>query len=198
MLKLIAALCMILGGAGIGYAGSRELTEREKNLEILLQILFLLKGEIRCGNSSLSEAFGEIAGKIEGSFSKILLDAAQEMRGSGGSNLTEILEHCIQKNIYLQNFAGAHKNEEEGIEILQTLGRRLGYLDREQQICQIELLEAETEERRRQLREKLPEQKKICQSLGILGGILLAVLLDRKSTRLNSSHIEESRMPSSA
>lgn len=176
MLKLIAALCMILGGAGIGYAGSRELTEREKNLEILLQILFLLKGEIHCGNSSLSEAFGEIAGKIEGSFSKILLDAAQEMRGSGGSNLTEILEHCIQKNIYLQNFAGAHKNKEEGIEILQTLGRRLGYLDREQQICQIELLEAETEERRRQLREKLPEQKKICQSLGILGGILLAVL----------------------
>ena len=179
MLKLIAALCMILGGAGIGYAGSRELTEREKNLEILLQILFLLKGEIRCGNSSLSEAFGEIAGKIEGSFSKILLDAAQEMRGSGGSNLTEILEHCIQKNIYLQNFAGAHKNEEEGIEILQTLGRRLGYLDREQQICQIELLEAETEERRRQLREKLPEQKKICQSLGILGGILLAVLFGK-------------------
>lgn len=176
MLKLVATLFLILGGSGIGYARSRELTEREKNLEILLQILFLLKGEIRCGNSSLSEAFGEIAGKIEGSFSEILLDAAQEMRGSGGSNLTEILEHCIQKNIYLQNFAGAHKNEEEGIEILQTLGRRLGYLDREQQICQIELLEAETEERRRQLREKLPEQKKICQSLGILGGILLAVL----------------------
>ena len=176
MLKLVATLFLILGGSGIGYARSRELTEREKNLEILLQILFLLKGEIRCGNSSLSEAFGEIAGKIEGSFSKILLDAAQEMRGSGGSNLTEILEHCIQKNIYLQNFAGAHKNKEEGIEILQILGRRLGYLDREQQICQIELLEAETEERRRQLREKLPEQKKICQSLGILGGILLAVL----------------------
>ncbi len=58
---------------------------------------FFAEREIRCRNSSLSEAFGEIAGKIEGSFSKILLDAAQEMRGSGGSNLTEILEHCIQK-----------------------------------------------------------------------------------------------------
>lgn len=175
MLKLAATLMLILGGAGTGYARSRELTEREKNLEILLQILFFLKGEIRSGNSPLPHAFREIAGKIEGSFSKILLDAAQEMKDSGGTNLTEILEHCIQKNIYLQNFAGAQKNE-EGIEILQTLGRRLGYLDREQQICQIELLEAETEERRRQLREKLPEQKKICQSLGILGGILLAVL----------------------
>ena len=172
MLKLAATLMLILGGAGTGYARSRELTEREKNLEILLQILFFLKGEIRSGNSPLPHAFREIAGKIEGSFSKILLDAAQEMEDSGGSNLAEILEHCIQK----RNFAGAQKNEEEGIEILQTLGRRLGYLDREQQICQIELLEAETEERRRKLREKLPEQKKICQSLGIMGGILLAVL----------------------
>ena len=172
MLKLAATLMLLLGGAGTGYARSRELTEREKNLEILLQILFFLKGEIRSGNSPLPHAFREIAGKIEGAFSKILLDAAQEMEDSGGSNLAEILEHCIQK----RNFAGAQKNEEEGIEILQTLGRRLGYLDREQQICQIELLEAETEERRRKLREKLPEQKKICQSLGILGGILLAVL----------------------
>ena len=33
-------LLLILGGAGIGYARSREITEREKNLEILLQILF--------------------------------------------------------------------------------------------------------------------------------------------------------------
>lgn len=172
MLKLAATLMLLLGGAGTGYARSRELTEREKNLEILLQILFFLKGEIRSGNSPLPHAFREIAGKIEGAFSKILLDAAQEMEDSGGSNLAEILEHCIQK----RNFAGSQKNEEEGIEILQILGRRLGYLDREQQICQIELLEAETEERRRKLREKLPEQKKICQSLGILGGILLAVL----------------------
>ena len=44
------------------------------------------------------------------------------------------------------------------------------------QIRQIEFLENNLEVRRNQLREKLPEQKKICQTLGILGGILLAVL----------------------
>ena len=64
----------------------------------------------------------------------------------------------------------------EEMEILRTLGRRLGYLDREMQIKQIELLETDVEEQRRQLREKMPEQKKICQSLGLMGGILLAVL----------------------
>ena len=56
MVKMAASLLLILGGAGIGYARSREITEREKNLEILLQILFFLKGEIRCGNSSLPDA----------------------------------------------------------------------------------------------------------------------------------------------
>ena len=49
-------------------------------------------------------------------------------------------------------------------------------LDKEMQIRQIEFLENNLEVRRNQLREKLPEQKKICQTLGILGGILLAVL----------------------
>ena len=98
MLKMAASLLLILGGAGIGYARSREITEREKNLEILLQILFFLKGEIRCGNSSLPDAFREIAAKISGFFGTILRDAAQEMEDTGGKNLEEIMEFCIQKN----------------------------------------------------------------------------------------------------
>lgn len=98
MLKMAASLLLILGGAGIGYARSREITEREKNLEILLQILFFLKGEIRCGNSSLPDAFREIAAKISGFFGTILRDAAQEMEDTGGKNLEEIMEFCIQRN----------------------------------------------------------------------------------------------------
>ena len=104
----------------------------------------------------------------------ILRDAAQEMEDTGGKNLEEIMESCIQRNFYQGNPGGSQRKEE--MEILRTLGRRLGYLDREMQIKQIELLETDVEEQRRQLREKMPEQKKICQSLGLMGGILLAVL----------------------
>lgn len=176
MLKLAATLLLLLGGVGIGYARSRELTEREKNLEILLQILFFLKGEIRCGNSTLPAAFREIAGKISGTFVEILQDAAQEMENNNGKNLEEIMESSIHRKISQPDLGRNARNSREEMEILRTLGSRLGYLDREMQLRQIELLETEVEDRRRQFREKLPEQKKICQSLGILGGILLAVL----------------------
>ena len=112
MLKMAASLLLILGGAGIGYARSREITEREKNLEILLQILFFLKGEIRCGNSSLPDAFREIAAKISGFFGTILRDAAQEMEDTGGKNLEEIMEFCIQRNFYQGNPGGSQRKED--------------------------------------------------------------------------------------
>ena len=176
MLKLAATLLLLLGGAGIGYARSRELTEREKNLEILLQILFFLKGEIRCANSSLPDAFRGIADKIRGPFGDILKDAAGEMDKAGGRNLKEIFEVCIQRNPQGKDLRKKPRNGREELEFWQILGSRLGYLDREMQIRQIELLETELEGCRRQFREKLPEQKKICQTLGILGGVLLAVL----------------------
>lgn len=171
MLKLAASLFLILGGTGIGYARSREFTEWEKNLEILLQIFVFLKGEIRCSNSSLPDAFREISGKISPPFRDVLIETAEEMGKSDGRTLEEILRSCGEKK-----FCGKSRAEQETVKVLQVLGSRLGYLDREMQLCQIELLETETGERRRSVREKLPEQKKLCQTLGILGGILLAVL----------------------
>ena len=45
----------------------------------------------------------------------------------------------------------------------------------------------------------LPALEKTCQKiLSLTGGLTGADRLDRKSTRLNSSHMSESRMPSSA
>ena len=112
MLKMAASLLLILGGAGIGYARSREITEREKNLEILLQILFFLKGEIRCGNSSLPDAFREIAAKISGFFGTILRDAAQEMEDTGGKNLEEIMEF-LYKEIFIREIPEGRRGKKK-------------------------------------------------------------------------------------
>ena len=84
MLKLAGMFFLIIGGAGIGYARSLELTRSQKNLESLLQLLLLLKGEIRCANSTLPDAFREIADKIRDPFGHILREAAEVMEKADG------------------------------------------------------------------------------------------------------------------
>ena len=58
-----------------------------------------------------------------------------------------------------------------------SLGEKLGYLDREMQVAQLTLLEEELGYRIKTLKSAMPKQQKTYQSMGILGGILLAVLL---------------------
>lgn len=74
MLKLVGAVLIIFASAGLGYLKSRELMLHEKNLEEFLQVILCLKGEIRCGNSSLSDAalrYGlSMSGKVRGVFRK--------------------------------------------------------------------------------------------------------------------------------
>ena len=45
------------------------------------------------------------------------------------------------------------------------------------QVAQLTLLEEELRERIRELKSGMPKQQKMYQSMGILGGILLAVLM---------------------
>ena len=53
----------------------------------------------------------------------------------------------------------------------------LGYLDREMQLRQLDVFEEELCRRLDFLACQLPEKKKLCRNLGILGGIFLGVLL---------------------
>lgn len=70
-----------------------------------------------------------------------------------------------------------YKLSEEERESFLSLGEKLGYLDREMQVAQLTLLEEELGYRIKTLKSAMPKQQKTYQSMGILGGILLAVLL---------------------
>ena len=86
MLKSAGILLILLSGAGLGYSKSRELTFREKNLRIFLQMLTFLKGEIRCGNLSLPEAFRETAGKLPEMYGELLREIAGRLKNTEGTS----------------------------------------------------------------------------------------------------------------
>ena len=162
---------IILAGAGLGYSKSRELSKREKSLQQLLTLSICLKGEIRYGNSTLGEAFWGLAGRLQEPYRCLAWKIAEKIKSSEGISLEKILtEQFTEKH---EKF---HLTEEEQ-EFLVSLGTRLGYLDREVQLRQMELYEEQLKLHIQEVHEGIPEKKKIYQSLGIMGGVFLAVLL---------------------
>lgn len=171
MLKNAGILLIILSGAGIGYSKSRELTLRERNLRQFLQMTVYLKGAIRCGCSSLPDAFSETAEKLPGIYGEFLRETACCLRDARGQTLGEIYRQCWEEKFSDLMFSAEERD------LLLSFGGKLGYLDREMQLRQMELCEEEIQGLLNKLRKEMPDKKKIYQSLGVLGGVLLAVLL---------------------
>lgn len=170
MLKAVGLILIITAGTGLGFSRCHALAEREKNLKAILRMVILLKGEISYGHSSLHDAFAMASEKLQGKFGEFLKETSLRMMDSPGMRFGEIFRECAQKKLqplYLT------KEEEE---TLLSFGEHLGYLDLNMQLRQLELFEKELVFWIENLQTEIPEKKKIFQSLGIMGGILLAIL----------------------
>ena len=62
------------------------------------------------------------------------------------------------------------------LEELKSFGAGLGYLDRSMQLSQLEQYEEQLKQKIEELNVGLPVRKKLCRSLGIMGGLFLIVL----------------------
>lgn len=164
-------LLILVSGTGLGLCKCKELVKQEQSLEILLRMVILLKGEIRYGNASLYDAFTGAAGKLPGEYGVFLRAVADEIQTRRGESFGEIFRSCACKNL------GTLKLGKEEKEKLFSLGDHLGYLDLDMQMKQLELFEADLEYSIEKMRKELPEKKKVYKSLGILLGILLAVVI---------------------
>ena len=159
-MKTAGIILILFSGTGLGLCKSMELTARLKILEKLAQLLLLLKGEIRCTGATLEDAFLDAAAKMPG-----------WLQQRPGITFDEIFRECAVRLLPL------YRLSEEERESFLSLGEKLGYLDREMQVAQLTLLEEELGYRIKTLKSAMPKQQKTYQSMGILGGILLAVLL---------------------
>ena len=155
MLKLVGAVLIIFASAGLGYLKSRELMLHEKNLEEFLQVILCLKGEIRCGNSSLSDALRDTACRCRGRYEEFLERVAACIEANTEEKLSIIFQNCTE------NYLTDLKLDEDERRKISLLGEKLGYLDREMQIRQLELYETDFLYLLQNLRKDKEEKKKI-------------------------------------
>ena len=164
-MKTAGIILILFSGTGLGLCKSMELTARLKILEKLAQLLLLLTG------ATLEDAFLDAAAKMPGEYRLFLKETAGWLQQRPGITFDEIFRECAARLLPL------YKLSEEERESFLSLGEKLGYLDREMQVAQLTLLEEELGYRIKTLKSAMPKQQKTYQSMGILGGILLAVLL---------------------
>lgn len=171
MYRIVGCILVVAAGAGLGVSESIRVSERIYTLEMLLRMVICLKGEIRCGNASLPDAFYGAAGRMNGKYREFLINAANRMKAGNGEKLSQICRECAEASLKKSCLTQQEKDA------FFSVGEYLGYLNLEMQGRQLSLYEKAMEEEIAQLKEEARGKKKLYRSLGVLGGLLMAVLL---------------------
>lgn len=171
MFKLLGILCIVSGSSGLGFLYARELELRLMELRQLQQMLLQLRGEIRYMHQPLPDAFWHLSEKAPALFVDFLTKMAQELQKRNGQSAEEIwkknLKECLQ---------GLHIDGQEQKD-LEKLGSMLGYLDVDMQLNALDYYLEQLKESSLRVAEVSKTQKRLYQSMGILGGAALAVLV---------------------
>ena len=171
MYRVVGCILIVAAGAGMGFSESFRFSERIRTLEMLLQLVICLRGEISCGNASLPDAFYGAAGRMNGKYREFLINAADRMKAGNGEKLSQICRECAEASLKKSCLTHGEKDA------FFSFGEYLGYMDLEMQMRQLSLYENNLEAEILKRKAEVSGKKKLYQGIGILGGLLLAVLL---------------------
>ncbi len=166
---VLALLCMTSAG-GLGFLWGQRLLKRIRMLEHILRFLDRLGRELEFGREPLPQIFEKLSGKSREPLKSFLRQTANDITEKKG-NMYEIFSQNIQTYLNAGELSGTDIQE------LREFGRELGYPDRQLQMHTVEVLRQEIQRRVLHLKEQYPKSCRLCRTLGVAGGILLAVLL---------------------
>ena len=171
-MKIIGCSLVILSSGALGIWKAEQWREHRRTLEQLRKMIVLLKGEILYAHAPLDEALSHVARKSEESvLTQIFERTAERLGKQEGVRFFEIWKQEIDaagKALIL-----SEKEKQE----MKELGEHLGYLDLEMQERTIALYLEQLEQAIGFYREHEREQTKLCTSLGIMGGLFLAIVM---------------------
>lgn len=166
----------IIGGVlvvvctAIGIQTGNIYTARRKLISQLLYALAVLDGEIAYSMTPLKRAFGHICETCSGPTAQLFGACAEEM-GTGKQPFRELWTQQVEQ---LQRRAPLM---EEEAEILLELGNNLGRNDQENQQKALEQARMHLLQLEGEAREAEKKYTVLHRSLGLIGGLFLAVML---------------------
>lgn len=170
MLKAAGVVLVVFSCAGLGCSKKAALSRRIAGLREIEKLLLLLEGEITYRKEALPEALLRVADKVREPFSGFLKEVSGTASLYQGERFSCIFREKVQE--YLKNSGMDKKDLEE----FAQLGEYLGYLDISVQKNTMALYLEELKHEREEAVRELPIKARLYQSMGLLGGMFLAVI----------------------
>lgn len=171
VIKIVGCALILSSSAGMGWYFSGELRGRIQDLKDLKRILTLLRGDIRYANTPLPEAVQALSVRHDGKYKSFFSKIAERLNELGGVSFSEIWKEAIQKELDKTSLS------KKDLQALTQFGENLGYLDKEMQLNTIDLYLSQIEEEIKDLSKNVKEKSYLYNSLGILGGIFITILM---------------------
>lgn len=165
MQKVIGSLMILSASAAMGFEKSHELKRHLEELEELKRVFVLIRSELQYTKAPFSEVFLKLCSKTKGIFSLWLEELGVELEKREGGTLQEIWMQSI-----VNQLSNSTLRQEE-LEELYKVGEGLGYMET------LDLYLEQLEITIQKTREEYKIKKKLFQSLGVLGGIFLVIVL---------------------
>ncbi len=164
-MKLLGSILILMCSATLGLLKSHELQLHIKELEEIKRIFFMIKNELKYSKSMFEDIFVEISRKTEGRYKIWMQNLAEELNRREQQSFVEIWTLCSETFSEQLHLTLEEKNE------LNRVGRNLSCLDSLN--LYLEQLELSIDSARMEARNK----KKLYQSMGVLGGVFLVIVL---------------------
>lgn len=165
MFKIAGSFLVILSCAMIGYEKATEVTKHRKDLEELQRIFIMVQTELKYIKTPFKDLFLKLHRKTNGRFKEWLLDMANSLNTFQQGTLEEIWSSSVDKHLK-ESFLT--KNE---LEELRQIGKHISHMEA------LDLFLTQIEGFIQQTREEEKSKKKMYQSMGIMVGIFLVIML---------------------
>jgi len=170
-LKIVGSIMIIVSTSAIGYWYSMELQKHLNDLQYIRQLFLMIYGEIHYTQEAFGEVFSHLGRQLREPYAAWLENMTTEIRDRRRASFTELWCESIDTFLSVSNL------KKEDLSELKDLGTQMGYLDTDTQLGVLKLYTEKLDLRIQTIRGGLAPKKRLCNCLGIMSGIFIAIIL---------------------
>lgn len=170
-LKVLGSVLIIAATSGIGYWYSHEFQKHLNELQYLRQMFIMIYGEIRYTQESFGEVFSHLERQLKEPYAEWFRNMAENIQDRSRTSFSELWSEAIDLCLGISHL------KKEDLAELKDLGAQMGYLDADTQLGVLKLYTEKLEIRIQTIRTGLASKKRLCNCLGIMSGIFIAIIL---------------------